>query len=219
MCDYVVVIPSYDRSEIISSKTLNTLKLGGVPKNRIYIFVANEEEEKKYKSKVSEDLYHEMVVGVIGLVPQRQFINDYFEENSYIIAINDDIDDIILKVSPDKSNKEIKKVNLPQLFKKAYDEMIENKIFLWGVAPTSNPFFLYKKTTYDLKFINGAFYGYLNRDDDDIKLKYGAEKEDSERCLRYYKKDGKLFFCEFIEIVEEIEETDSVELIVENPTI
>jgi len=192
MCDYVVVIPSYDRSDIISSKTLNTLKLGGVPKNRIYIFVANEEEEIKYKSKVSKDLYNEMVVGVIGLVPQRQFINDYFEENTYIIAINDDIDDIILKVSPDKSDKEIKKVNLPQLFKKAYDEMIKNKIFLWGVAPTSNPFFLYKKTTYDLKFINGAFYGYLNRDDDDIKLKYGAEKEDSERCLRYYKKDGKL---------------------------
>ncbi len=34
-----------------------------------------------------------------------------------------------------------------------------------------------------------------------------------------FKKDGKLFFCELIEIIEEIEETDSVELIVENPTI
>ena len=43
---YVVAIPSYNRPDEITKKTLTTLKTGGVDKKKIYVFVANKQEEK-----------------------------------------------------------------------------------------------------------------------------------------------------------------------------
>ena len=52
--DYVVAIPSYQRSNIIVKKTLMTLQRGNVCKNRINIFVANESEAKEYENTVEK---------------------------------------------------------------------------------------------------------------------------------------------------------------------
>jgi len=189
--EYTVVIPSYDRSDVISSKTLNTLKKGGVPKEKIFIFVANDDEYKKYNDAVDKSLYNEIVVGVIGLVEQRKFINDYFEEFTYIISFDDDVEEILEKKGKNKTDKELTPVNnLVDLFKRAYDIMKEKKFFIWGVAPVNNPFFLYDKVSFDLRIIVGPIFGYINRDDADLHLKYGPNKEDTERTCRYYKKDG-----------------------------
>ena len=46
---YIVAIPSYDRPNVIVKKTLATLKKGKVNKDKIYVFVANKQEEKKYR--------------------------------------------------------------------------------------------------------------------------------------------------------------------------
>ena len=46
---YVVAIPSYNRSNEVVKKTLKTLNDGGISKNLIYIFVANNNELKKYE--------------------------------------------------------------------------------------------------------------------------------------------------------------------------
>ena len=48
MTDYVVAIPTYNRQDVVFKKTLSTLLNGGVPKSRIYIFVANKEQEKLF---------------------------------------------------------------------------------------------------------------------------------------------------------------------------
>jgi hypothetical protein len=188
MVDYKVVIPSYDRADILLNKTLKTLEESNVPKDKIYIFVASNTELKKYKSKIGKE--YNIIVGEEGLVPQREFIINNFEEVEYLISLDDDIDCISFKVSPDKKNNEMITIDLPIFFQTAYNKLIENKAFLWGVAPVYNSFFLYKKTTTDLKFICGAFFGFINRKDEDIKLKYGANKEDTERTCRYFKKDG-----------------------------
>lgn len=191
MSDYVVVIPSYDRSNLIAGKTLTTLKNGGVPKNKIYIFVANEEEEKKYKSTVPKDLYNEIIIGVKGLVEQRKFINNYFEEDSYIISFDDDVEEILEKKTNLKTDNKLHSIkNLPELFNNAYKIMKEKKFFIWGVAPVCNPFFLYNKVSYDLRIIVGPLFGYISRDDEDLDIKYGPNKEDTERTCRYFKKDG-----------------------------
>ena len=39
MTDYVVAIPTYKRYNEVTKKTLPTLKKGGVPKNKIHVFV------------------------------------------------------------------------------------------------------------------------------------------------------------------------------------
>ena len=40
MVNFVVAIPTYNRVEEVTNKTLKTLKDGGVSKNKIYLFVA-----------------------------------------------------------------------------------------------------------------------------------------------------------------------------------
>ena len=75
MSDYIVTIPSYNRSKEIVSKSLRTLKNGNVSANNIYIFVANEEEQELYSNTVPKDLYYKIVVGKIGIANQRNFIS------------------------------------------------------------------------------------------------------------------------------------------------
>ena len=46
--DVVIAIPSYKRSELLRDQTLRVLSEYNIPQNRIYVFVANKEEENIY---------------------------------------------------------------------------------------------------------------------------------------------------------------------------
>ena len=52
----------------------------------------------------------------------------------------------------------------------------------------------------DLKFIVGPFFGIINRHDSNLNLTLN-EKENSERTLKYYVKDGKVLMLNYITIV------------------
>ena len=57
MSDYVVAIPTFKRYNEIIKKTLPTLQRGGVPKEKIHVFVANKTEEKLYREKMDPNTY------------------------------------------------------------------------------------------------------------------------------------------------------------------
>ena len=59
---YVVAIPTYDRVDILQEKTLPLLLSRNVSPSSIYLFVANKEEEKKYKDAIPSDKYNKIVV-------------------------------------------------------------------------------------------------------------------------------------------------------------
>lgn len=181
---YQVVIPSYDRVEKLQSATLLVLKNGGVPKNNITIFVANKEQQALYKEHFSD---YTIVVGVIGLQKQLQFINEYYKNGEYIIKIDDDIDGIFVldgkKIRPVKS--------LPALFQVGYEEMEKHNAFLWGPNRSTNPRFMNHRVTDRFNFIQGGMYGYINRHDTDLRLTPSLPLlEDVERTIKYWLKDG-----------------------------
>jgi cellulose synthase/poly-beta-1,6-N-acetylglucosamine synthase-like glycosyltransferase len=62
--DYVIAIPSYKRVETLKEKTLATLAKYKISASKIYIFVANKEEEAAYKAGLEPDTYAKIVVGV-----------------------------------------------------------------------------------------------------------------------------------------------------------
>ena len=72
--DYVIAIPSYKRAETLRDKSLTVLHKHGIEKKRIYIFVANKDEEKIYKEVLDPKSYNKIVVGVPKIGPQRIFI-------------------------------------------------------------------------------------------------------------------------------------------------
>lgn len=183
--EYIVAIPTYHRSDIIEKKTLTTLKQGNVDKNRIYLFVANPTEKSKYEQSVPRELYHEIIVGKKGIGNQRNFISRYFPEGQYVVSMDDDVE-AIEKLNGEKLQKIH---NLDAFFKKAYTTLKNENLYIWGIYPVRNPFFMKHRCTTDLRFIIGIMYGFINRHHSKLHTKIQV-KEDYEMSILYYLMDG-----------------------------
>ena len=205
MCDYIVAIPTYKRYEELTKKTLPTLIKGKVPKNKIYVFVANKTEEKLYKEKMDPDPYGHIVVGKKGLVNQRIFISEYFPLGTCVVSLDDDVEKIqklkgssfkiIKKIrtnkKPKSDNKLVDLKNIDKFFKDTFKLLKKENLYLWGVYPTNNPFFMDNKVTTDLRFIIGVVHGYIVRKDKSLRpSKQSLSKEDIHQSILYYLKDG-----------------------------
>ena len=187
--DYVVAIPSYNRTKQLIDKTLQTLKRGGVPTNIIHIFVANKQQETLYKNDVPADLYGKMVVGKKGIANQRKFISSYFPEGKCVVSIDDDVEKV-LKLRAGKL-AEIK--DLDKFFRDAFALLRREGLYLWGVYPVTNPFFMKDNVSTGLKFVIGVLHGYINRHSADLKPSTKAEsKEDYHQSILFFLKDGGL---------------------------
>jgi len=186
--DYIVAIPSYNRSDVISNKTLKTLAEGGIPAKQIYIFVANKTEYQKYLGAVSKDLYGKIVIGKKGITNQRRFIVNYLPEDQMVVSVDDDVEGLFRK----KSDKVLEKItDLHPFFKDAFDRLKKEKLYLWGVYPVLNPFFMKDTVTTDFKFVIGCVYGFINRHTKTIKpSRQSDQKEDVEQSIKYFIKDG-----------------------------
>jgi hypothetical protein len=207
---YVIAIPSYQRAELLKLKTLTVLQKYKIPRNRIYVFLADQDELNNYTKVIPRDMYGKFIVGVKGLKNQRNFISNYFTEGQEIINLDDDIYGfntmaykskkktlsstrlISIKKTKknDKFNAYLKPLNdLDTFFQNSFKLLKEQKLFLWGIYPINNAYFMFTKTTNDLRLIVGPCWGNINRHDTDLSLTID-EKEDVERTLQYYVKDG-----------------------------
>lgn len=189
--DYVVCIPSYKRATFCKEKTLATLHKHGIPKRKIYVYVADRDDHDLYKETLDKDTYHSLVVGKPGLVPQRQFIMEQWPEGKHIVFLDDDVEDIDLSLST-----RFKKHNLDYFIREAFRECARHGAFIWGVYAVFNPFFRKgrQELTTQLNYIVGAFYGIINRPRlKSIQLtltKQDGQKEDVERTIQYFIQDG-----------------------------
>ena len=185
--DYVVAIPSYKRWDEITKKTLPTLKKGKVNKDKIFVFVANKTEEKQYRDKMDPSTYGKIVVGKKGLVPQRRYISQYFNEGTHIVSMDDDVKNMIQLTKDDKL-KHLR--NLDSFFRKAFQTLEKKKLYLWGVYPVKNNMFMKRNMTTDLRFVIGVVHGYINRHSRDLyPSPKSVGKEDIEQSILFYLKD------------------------------
>ena len=206
--NYVIAIPSYNRTDIIQTHTLALLNRHNIKPEHITIFVANKEEYDIYKSNVPEFLYNNLIIGALGLKNQRNFINAYYPEGTYIVEMDDDIQKIMQlevksktsklskrlqsKTTKLKSKSTVKPIeDLDTFIRNAFNMCIERNIFLWGIYPLINPYFMSNKVTTDLRFIVGPMWGMINRHRKDLKLTID-EKENSERTLQFWVADGSV---------------------------
>jgi hypothetical protein len=189
--DYVVCIPSYKRAEVCRDKTLATLHKHKIDPKKIFVYVANKEDYDLYKQTLDPKTYNKLVIGIKGLVPQRQFIMNQWPQGKHIVFFDDDVQSIDLSLSP-----RFKGHNLDYFIKEAFKETEDLKSYIWGVYAVYNPFFrkARKEVTTDLNYIVGAFYGIINRPKlKAIQLtitKENGQKEDVERTLKYFLTDG-----------------------------
>ena len=202
---YTIAIPSYNRPDLIQVKTLALLHRHNIPASRITIFVANQEQYDLYKAKVPAWLYSNLVIGVIGLRNQRNFIMDYYPDGAHIVQMDDDLDKIMeLIIEPSRASRKGSRkstrvskstrrmrpiIDLDGFIKRAFDICHQKNIFLWGVYPLANARFMTPKMTTDLRFIVGPFWGIINRHLPELRITID-EKENAERTLQHYTIDG-----------------------------
>ena len=185
----MVAIPTYDRVDELKNKTLKLLLSRNIPPEFIYIFVANESEDKKYRENIPKENYNKIIIGKKGIANQRNFMIDYFNEGEHIVFIDDDITNIGIKKGENFGNV----TNLDNLFKKGFDILKQNDKYLWATTNMTNAFFktiTKDKSTIGLLTFSGDLFGIINRKS--MKLKYTlkrGEGEQTELSLMYQKKD------------------------------
>lgn len=193
----VVVIPSYKRAETIQQKTLAMLKRYSIPREKIYIFVADTSQYDEYKQAVPKQLYGHLIVGKPGLVAVRNTIAKYFAKGTPIVEFDDDVLKLV-EYSPKARRHEKELEDLKAVFLRGFQECQAAKCRLWGVYPIPNGFFMKPTVTTDLKFCIGSFWGCLNAGSE-IQIEYGkGEKEDYQRTLHYFMADGAVVRLNYV---------------------
>jgi hypothetical protein len=179
--DYKVVICSHDRVHTLKKKTLATLERYNIPKDKIFIFVA-ESEEDTYRKELDGYL---ICPGELGLNNQRNAVTRHFEPDDHLFCLDDDITGFYWSI-----NKKLHPVeNLDQLIRFGFKTAIEEKCSLWSLYPVKNALWLKTSITVGLVFCYGCCFGVINKKDIQID---GQLKEDYERTLKFFRRDGQV---------------------------
>jgi hypothetical protein len=196
--DWVVVIPSYNRVDTLKEKTLKVLQDHKIPASKIYVFVANEEQKKLYEEGLEKGSVGHIVVGVKGLAEVRNFIFDYFPKGKKLVEMDDDIRGFF--EFDEKAHRHEKPlVSLEKVIERGFEECQKTGASLWGVYPIPNGFFMKPTVSTDLKFIIGSFWGCINPGKDKaLKLAFGGEKEDYQRTIQFWERDGVVVRLNFV---------------------
>jgi hypothetical protein len=155
MFDYQIAIPSYRRAELLKNVTLKTLERYGAEKDRITIFVANEEQADEYRKVITD---YRIVVAEIGQLNAYRFYHrHYYAKGTPLLNLDDDIYD--LKQRNDKDKLEPYDGTIDDLVKLGFDLCETSGAKMWGINPVNNGFFMSDWSVIGLRYICGNFYG------------------------------------------------------------
>lgn len=192
MVDYAIAIPSYHRADTLPVKTLALLKRLGADLGRVTVFVADGHEEANYRATCPG---LRIVVGEPGMRAIRNFIQSYYPEGTPVLNLDDDLQDLHRRLNPTTSVPLKDWDWVPNAFQAAKNEGAS----LWGIYPIVNPLFMKNTVTTDLRYIIGALWGLWNTHDPATYVTLD-DKEDFERTLKFYLKDGKVLRVNYLGI-------------------
>jgi len=194
--NWKVVVPSYNRVEGFKTKTLATLQYHKVPADKIYLFVANEEQKKAYEEGLEPGSVGHIIVGIKGLVPVRNFIFDYFPIGTPLVSFDDDVRGFV-RLEGDKM-RPLRPSEFANLVDMAFAECKKVGARFWGDYPVPNAFFMSNTISYDLKFVIGSFWGCFNPGKEVHIDIGGGEKEDFQRAIQFWELDKKIVRLNFL---------------------
>lgn len=195
--NYQICIPSYRRAETLKKKTLATLSKYNIDPNVVTIFVADQAEFNDYTAALASTPYKNVVVGELGIGNQRRFIQNYYPVGTKVVSFDDDISEVLYKVD-DKTVQPVKDLE-QDVIVKGFDECAKNNANLFGVYAVNNPMFMKNRVSVGLYFCVGTLHGMIIRHDQDLQVSID-EKDDYERTLQHFVKDGAVVRLDYITI-------------------
>ena len=161
-----IAIPSLSRVNQLKNKTYKFLKDEGFEDCEINIFVIDKEYDEYRQSFPLCNI----IIGRLGVRNQKNYIQDYFESESYVLQLDDDIEGYyhcMPQICPHTyEEKGHKLISMPfnMHIDTIINKMIECNTTLWSPYPCANPFFMAKATVKDneLCYCAGAMILYKN---------------------------------------------------------
>ena len=187
---YEIAVPSYQRARTLRVKTLAVLRRYRVPASIITIFVADDDEAAAYAQELPPKSYGRIVVAAPGICAVHNFITGYYPVGARYVSMDDDI--VGFSCYDADAPRRLKPLrSLTRLIHKGFVECERCEARLWGLYPVLNGFYMYQRTTADLRFIVGTFWGCINAGPRVVRLpRTFAGKEDYLRTLLYFHADG-----------------------------
>ena len=197
---YDVAVLSLGRSATVVEESINTLKRSGVPLRRIWLFITKDEQRSyknatDFKGAVSWTQGKtftggKIVVGVLTISGQRNFISNFFPAARHVVEVSDDLTDITtysgrkhLRCTPLK--------DLPAVIEWCGAFMCDHRAKLWGLCQHRNLSWMRAVASISVGLVEGTFAGYVNRPFLDFRTNT-TETEDVERSLKFHAEDGQL---------------------------
>lgn len=197
-CDYRIAIPSYKRSKTLRDKTLSMLKRHCIDPSIIDVFCANESERDEYEKTLDRSTYCRIIVGVVGMMNIRNFIQSYYDEGTRVVCIDDDIKDVVkIEKDGDKRFSELKGLDSFFNYCFAVTEQLGGRY--WGIYAAANAFFMKRAICAGLYYLIGSFWGMVVSHSKDLYVTMD-DKEDFERSVRAYLKYGKVVRMNFVTV-------------------
>lgn len=178
-----VAVPSYRRPETCCRDTLSALLAGGVPAERVHVFIGGG-EAGAYRALLP-DKRITLHAAPVGVANAHNAILDTFPAGTRVVCMDDDVRGI-QRLTPD--GKLAPAENLHGLFTAAFAYCAEQRVTLWGLAPARNPMFMRRRWRTGLAFAIGQCFGQAVTDPP-LRL-HAPAKEDYERTLLHYQLDG-----------------------------
>jgi hypothetical protein len=190
--DYEIAIPSYKRHNLLLQQTIPTLAKLKADLDKITVFVASTEEQFIYQTTLEgANLDIPVVVGVPGIGPQRQFINQYYSEGTRIFSMDDDVCGVYQK----KDDKyEETTLTLDQIVEIGYGLCEKHGARIWGINAVLNGLFMKDTATVGLRYVCGIFHGGYAQDPclTDPERSLISSGEDFENSLRSFVMYGNI---------------------------
>ena len=198
----VLVIPSRGRADKVVPFTINAFREAGCTIENVEVWV-NETELDAYRattkgeqgitirSYLLEDVPGETE---LNLRVARTLIARAYEPGTRLVCADDDIK----RFQRLRSTKELEQADMSKVIPTLRAVAAQYNDTLFGIYPVANGYFMSRRITTDLRLIVGAFYGYTVKGDLEVETPMLDEKEDSERTIRFYMKNGAVVRAEHV---------------------
>lgn len=185
-----IAIPSYRRAATLAEMTLPLLSDRNVPADRIDVWLNDPDELDSYRDALDPTTYSELRTGgTPGSVASiRNAIVRGYETGTRLVSIDDDIVDVVRATGP-KTLVPI--ADLSALIDLGYELASRAGAGLWGVYLPPNPYFMRRRLRTDLCYVCAGLHG-ITIAGDDTELVSLDDKEDFERSIKFYLRDGAL---------------------------
>lgn len=193
--EWRIAIDSYRRPHPIASKTLALLERHSIDPDRVTVFVADTAELASYAAALAGTPWaSRLVVAVPGMTPARNFITAWYPPGTPLLHLDDDLDDLVQLAG--KSTTPVP--DLTRFIHQGFECCEAAGTALFGVYPTSNPFYMRPKVTTGLRFCIGCCYGTYTNPGQPWATITVPDKDDFERTIKAYLQFGTVIRFDYI---------------------